>query len=39
MNNLMHDKGYDGSIEFSDEDNLLYGKIEGIESLISFRRH
>lgn len=36
MSNLMHYKGYDASIEFSDEDNVLYGKIDGIRSLISF---
>jgi len=36
MSGFMHYKGYDGSVEFSDEDNILYGKVEGIRSLISF---
>ena len=29
-------KGYTGSIEYSPDDNLLYGKVLGIRSLISF---
>lgn len=29
-------KGYTGSIEYSSEDNLLYGKVLGIRGLISF---
>jgi predicted HicB family RNase H-like nuclease len=29
-------KGYTGSIEYSPEDNLLYGKVLGINGLISF---
>lgn len=29
-------KGYTGSIEYSPEDNLLYGKIMGIRGLISY---
>ena len=29
-------KGYTGSIEYSVEDNLLYGKVLGIQGLISF---
>lgn len=29
-------KGYTGSIEYSSEDNLLYGKVLGIKGLISF---
>ncbi|MEL7147721.1 MAG: type II toxin-antitoxin system HicB family antitoxin [Bacteroidota bacterium] len=29
-------KGYTGSIEYSPEDNLLYGKVLGIKGLISF---
>lgn len=36
MSNSMHYKGYDASVAFSDEDDLLYGKVEGIRSLISF---
>ena len=35
MKYLEH-KGYTGSIEYSAEDNLLYGKILGIRGLISF---
>lgn len=29
-------KGYSGSIEYSVEDNLLYGKVLGIQGLISY---
>ena len=29
-------KGYTGSIEYSREDDLLYGKVQGINGLISF---
>ena len=29
-------KGYTGSIEYSQEDNLLYGKVLGIQGLISY---
>ena len=29
-------KGYTGSIEYSKEDNLLYGKVLGIKGLISY---
>ena len=29
-------KGYSGSIEYGEEDNLLYGKILGIQGLISY---
>jgi len=29
-------KGYSGSIEYSREDNLLYGKVLGINGLISY---
>jgi len=36
MSNLMHYKGLDASVEFSDEDSVFYGKIEGIRSLIAF---
>lgn len=36
MSNFMHYKGYDVSIEFSNEDDVFYGKVEGICSLISF---
>lgn len=29
-------KGYTGSIEYSEEDAVLYGKVQGIQSLISY---
>jgi len=32
----MEYKGYFGSVSFSDEDNIFYGKVEYIRSLISF---
>jgi predicted HicB family RNase H-like nuclease len=35
MNNLEY-KGYTGSIEYSKEDDLLYGKVLGIRGLISY---
>ncbi|MEE1044311.1 MAG: type II toxin-antitoxin system HicB family antitoxin [Olegusella sp.] len=36
MQNTMTYKGYVGSIEFSEEDCLLFGKVQGIRSLISY---
>ena len=36
MNNIMEYKGYVGSVEFSEEDGLFYGKVQGIRSLISY---
>ena len=36
MNNLLKYKKYIGSIEYSEEDNLLYGSVLGIHSLISY---
>ena len=36
MNNVMHYKGYIGSVEFSEEDGVLFGKVLGIRSLISY---
>ena len=36
MNNTMEYKGYVGVIEFSVEDMLFYGKVQGIRSLISY---
>ena len=36
MNNTMEYKGYIGSIEFSEEDDLFFGKVQGIRSLISY---
>jgi predicted HicB family RNase H-like nuclease len=35
MKQLEH-KGYTGTIEYSKEDDLLYGKVIGIKSLISY---
>ena len=35
MSNMVHYKGYDGSIEFSKEDGVFYGKVVGIQALIS----
>lgn len=36
MDNTLQYKGYIGSIEFSEEDNLFFGKVIGIRSLISY---
>ena len=36
MNNTMEYKGYIGSVEFSDTDQILFGKVQGIRSLISY---
>lgn len=36
MNNTIQYKGYIGSVEFSEEDSLFYGKVLGIRSLISY---
>lgn len=36
MNNTIQYKGYVGSIEFSEEDGIFYGKVMGIRSLISY---
>ncbi len=36
MKNLIEYKGYVGSIEFSEEDELFYGKVQGIRTLISY---
>ena len=36
MNNIMQYKGYVGSVEFSENDNVLFGKVQGIRSLISY---
>ena len=34
--NYMHYKGYDGSLEFSEEDSVFHGRIIGIKAMISF---
>lgn len=36
MSNMVHYKGYDGSVEFSKEDGVFYGKVVGIQALISY---
>ncbi|GHT48201.1 DNA repair protein HhH-GPD [Spirochaetia bacterium] len=36
MKNYLHYKGYVGSVEFSAEDEVFYGKVAGIKNLISF---
>ena len=36
MNNIMQYKGYIGSVEFSENDRVLFGKVQGIRSLISY---
>lgn len=36
MNNTMEYKGYLGSVEFSEEDTLFYGKVLGIRALVSY---
>ncbi len=37
MKNLIEYKGYVGSVEFSQEDELFYGKVQGIRALISYQ--
>lgn len=36
MRNTIEYKGYIGSVEFSQEDELFFGKVEGIRSLITY---
>ena len=36
MKNTMEYKGYIGSVEFSEEDCILYGKVMGNNSVISY---
>lgn len=36
MKNIMEYKGYIGSVEFSENDELFFGKVQGIRSLISY---
>ena len=36
MKNTMEYKGYVGSVEFSEEDGVFFGKVMGIRSLISY---
>lgn len=39
MNNIIEHKGYVGSVEFTENDGLLSGKVQGIRSLISYEGH
>ncbi len=36
MNNILEYKGYNGTVEYSADDNVLFGKVIGIKSLISY---
>jgi len=36
MNNTLEYKGYIGTVEFSDTDAILFGKVVGVTSLISY---
>ncbi len=36
MSSLLEYKGYIGNIEFSEHDEVFYGKVQGIRSLISY---
>ena len=36
MSNLMSYKNYNGTVEYSEEDECLFGKVIGIKSLISY---
>ncbi len=36
MSNTIEYKGYIGSVEFSEEDGVYFGKVQGIQSLISY---
>lgn len=36
MSNLLSYKNYNGTVEYSKEDNCLFGKVVGIKSLISY---
>lgn len=36
MNNILEYKGYNGTVEYSADDNILFGKVIGIKSLISY---
>jgi predicted HicB family RNase H-like nuclease len=39
MKNMMEYKGYLGSVNYNDEDQIFYGKVEYICSLISYEGH
>lgn len=36
MNNILEYKGYCGTVEMSSEDEILFGKVIGVNSLISY---
>ena len=36
MNNIIQYKGYIGTVEFSEEDGLLFGKVLGLRALLSY---
>jgi len=36
MSNALEYKGYYGTVEYSDTDKVLFGKVIGVNSLISF---
>lgn len=36
MNDILHYKGFIGSVHFSAEDECFFGKIEGIDDLVTF---
>jgi predicted HicB family RNase H-like nuclease len=36
MSNLLDYKGYSGTVEYSDADKILHGKVLGIRSLLSY---
>ena len=36
MENYLEFKGYKGSIEFSEEDKVFFGKIQGINDVVTF---
>lgn len=36
MNHVMQYKGYIGSVEFLENDGVLYGEVQGVRSLISY---
>lgn len=36
MNNILEYKGYTTKIKYSSDDNVYYGKIEGIEDFVNF---
>ena len=36
INNFIEHKGYVGTVEYSAEDNILYGQVVGIRGLISY---